>query len=118
MRSIGGSVRSVRSVCVKESKISVNKIFVLFVRFVFKKDIRGFLSKRSEIRVQKKIRAIRVQKNLDMWFIWEGGDTLETGRILMFFVYSLKFCFHLFSIGFASWSKILKEYSVTINLNF
>ncbi len=45
MRSIGGSVRSVRSVCVKESKISVNKIFVLFVRFVFKKDIRGFLSK-------------------------------------------------------------------------
>ena len=37
--------RSVRSVCVKESKISVNKIFVLFVRFVCKKDIRGFLSK-------------------------------------------------------------------------
>ena len=98
MRSIGRSVRSVRSVCVKESKISVNKIF--------------------EIRVQKNIRAIRVQKNLDMWFIWEGGDTLETGRILMFFVYSLKFCFHLFAIGFASWSKILKEYSVTINLNF
>ena len=38
MRSIGRSVRSVRSVCVKESKISVNKIFVLFVRFVFKKN--------------------------------------------------------------------------------
>ena len=28
------SVRSVRSVCVKESKISVNKIFVLFVRLL------------------------------------------------------------------------------------
>ena len=38
MRSIGRSVRSVRSVCVKESKISVNKIFALFVRFVFKKN--------------------------------------------------------------------------------
>ena len=34
MRSIGRSVRSVRSVCVKESKISVNKIFVLFVRLL------------------------------------------------------------------------------------
>ena len=34
MRSIGKSVRSVRSVCVKESKISVNKIFVLFVRLL------------------------------------------------------------------------------------
>ena len=44
MRSIGRSVRSVRSVCVKKSEIRVNKLFGLFGLFVFK-------------------------KNLDMWFI-------------------------------------------------
>ena len=39
MRSIGRSVRSVRSVCVKKDRVRsvCQKIFVLFVRFVFKK---------------------------------------------------------------------------------
>ena len=57
MRSIGRSVRSVRSVCVKESKISVNKIFVLFVRLLpFGQWAYG------ESRVQKKIFAVFGQK--------------------------------------------------------
>ena len=55
MRSIGRSVRSVRSVCVKESKISVNKIFVLFVRLLpFGQWAYG---------------ESRVQKISNMWFI-------------------------------------------------
>ena len=37
MRSIGRSVRSVRSVCVKKNEIRMQIIFVLFGIFVFKK---------------------------------------------------------------------------------
>ena len=56
MRSIGRSVRSVRSVCIK--------IFVLFVKFVFKKNLvfkhQEQRIRESEIRVPKNIRVIRI----------------------------------------------------------
>ena len=43
MRSIGRSVRSVRSVCFKKIISVCLKIFVLFVKFVFKKSREKFV---------------------------------------------------------------------------